>query len=397
MDVWWRPGRASSRTDRPLAWDVLPVVVAVAMVIVIAAQWNEPGTAVDLALLGVAAAVLVAAVSWPRVRPDAATLVVLAAAGTAVGHHGHLELGLFLVVLMTLHTAWHVGSTARAVAVAVVCAAVLAAISITRTDSFSWPPWAAAELFTLVLGRTLGNQRMLIDQLEAARRTLAEQAVAEERRRMARELHDLAGHTLAAMLLHVTGARHVLRRDLDDAERALLDAEAVGRQSMEQIRQAVAALRTAETGLDAPLAGGAELAALVEEYRRAGLVIDADIDAGLAQLSGPVGTALHRIGREALANTARHAPNQRVAVRAELDHVAHRVRLVVQDHGQGGSSVAPGTATAPGFGVVGMRERATALGGTLHAAATADGWRVEAALPLPPGVPGVASGNEASA
>ena len=101
--------------------------------------------------------------------------------------------------------------------------------------------------------------------------------MAEERRRIARELHDLAGHTLAAVMLHVTGARHVLRRDLDEAERALVDAETVGRASLDQIRATVAALRTDERGTDPALAGSADLVALVEEYRRAGLVDRADI------------------------------------------------------------------------------------------------------------------------
>ena len=106
-------------------------------------------------------------------------------------------------------------------------------------SGIAWTPWTTACVFMFALGRTLHRQRRLIDELEQARRALATQAVAEERRRIARELHDLAGHTLAAVLLHVTGARHVLRRDVDEAERALLGAEAVGRASLEQIREVV--------------------------------------------------------------------------------------------------------------------------------------------------------------
>ena len=72
-------------------------------------------------------------------------------------------------------------------------------------------------------------------------------------------MHDLAGHTLAAMLLHVTGARHVLRRDIDEAEQALLEAETIGRSSLDQIRATVASLRTDERGTDPPLAASADL------------------------------------------------------------------------------------------------------------------------------------------
>lgn len=99
-----------------------------------------------------------------------------------------------------------------------------------------WEVWTSSAVFTFGLGLGLRRQGTVIAELERAREALAEQAVAEERRRIARELHDLAGHTLAAVLLHVTGARHVLRRDVDEADRALRDAEAVGRASLDQIR-----------------------------------------------------------------------------------------------------------------------------------------------------------------
>jgi signal transduction histidine kinase len=220
---------------------------------------------------------------------------------------------------------------------------------------------------------------VLIGQLEAAREALAERAVAEERQRIARELHDLAGHTLAAVLLHVTGARHVLRRDRDEAERALLQAEAVGRGSLDQIRSTVASLRTSERGTDPPLAGSADLAALVEEYRRAGLEVSTVVSSPAAGIDGPVGTAVHRISREALANVARHAPGNRVELALDLDPDTDEVRLVVADHGR---PAAPPQPDDGHFGLTGMRERARALGGDLDAGPTIDGWRVEVRLPL---------------
>ena len=158
--------------------------------------------------------------------------------------------------------------------------------------------------------------------------------MAEERRRIARELHDLAGHTLAAVMLHVTGARHVLRRDLDEAERALVDAETVGRASLDQIRATVAALRTDERGTDPALAGSADLVALVEEYRRAGLADRRRHRAGRRSTStAPTGTALHRIAREALANVAHHAPGNAVVARPS-SATRRGLRLSVVDHGQ---------------------------------------------------------------
>jgi len=219
----------------------------------------------------------------------------------------------------------------------------------------------------------------LIEQLQAAREALAEQAVAEERRRIARDLHDLAGHTLAAVLLHVTGARYVLRRDVDEAERALVQAETVGRASLDQIRATVASLRTSERGTDPPLPGSADLIGLVDEYRRAGLDVTAVVTPPAAGIEGPLGAALHRICREALANVARHAPGNRVELAVDLDAATDEVRLVVADHGR---APTVGGHDDGHFGLVGMRERARAVGGELAAGPTPDGWRVDARLPL---------------
>ena len=227
----------------------------------------------------------------------------------------------------------------------------------TPESDITWGPWVIADLFTLTLGRAVNRQQRLIEQLEQARRALADQEVAEERRRIARELHDLAGHTLAAMLLHVTGARHVLHRDLAEAERALLDAETVGRASLDQIRATVASLRADERGTDPALAGVADVGPLVEEYRRAGLVVDLSVAESAADLTGPVGVAVHRVAREGLANVARHAPGNRVELR--VDCVDGGVRLLVVDQGRPAAAPDP---QALHFGLVGMAERAARSG-----------------------------------
>ena len=279
---------------------------------------------------------------------------------------------------MVLATAWHLGSLTRAALIGGVAAVIppLVAWHLVPQEDIGWEAWTSACLFTLSMGRLLYRQGRLIEDLEAARDALAEQAVAEERRRIARELHDLAGHTLAAVLLHVTGARHVLRRDADEAERALVDAETVGRASLDQIRATVAALRTDERGTDASLAGAADIADLADEYTRAGLDLTAAVADDAAAIDGPAGTALHRIAREALANVARHAPTNRVELTLTArDGWAH---LTVADHGR----PAAAADETERFGLVGMRERARALGGQLEAGPTDDGWCVRADVPL---------------
>jgi signal transduction histidine kinase len=351
--AWWNRWRADLvRPVTPTDPREVPFLAVSVALIVLVAQASDAGTAVELLLVTAAAVVFVL--------------------GGAVGWLPWEGVAVLVSVLL--------GSVTRAVVVLVVLAAapwiVSAAIP---EEEIGWIPWVSANVFTFVLGRSLRRQRMLIEQLQAARQALAEQAVAEERRRIARDLHDLAGHTLAAVLLHVTGARHVLRRDVDEAERALIQAETVGRASLDQIRATVASLRTSERGTDPALPGSADLIGLVDEYRRAGLDVTAVVTPPAASIEGPVGAALHRISREALANVARHAPGNRVELTLDLDAATDEVRLVVADHGR---APTVGDHDDGHFGLVGMRERARAVGGELAAGPTPDGWRVDARLPL---------------
>jgi signal transduction histidine kinase len=378
--TWWHRFRTDlARPETTIDRREVPFLVAGAAAIVAAAQTTDPGTAVELALVVAAGVgvVLCAVTDWlPRA---VIAFVVTALVAAAMWRDGNLEVALFLSVLATLSVAWHLGSVSKALVVmgAAASAPLLVSIEIPE-EEIAWTPWAAANVVVFVLGRSLRRHRMLIAELEEAREALAEQAVADERQRIARELHDLAGHTLAAVVLHVTGARHVLRRDLDEAERALLRAETVGRTSLDQIRSAVASLRTHERGTDPALPASANLMELIEEYRWAGLEVTALVDPQAAGIEGPVGTALHRIAREALANVARHAPSNRVELSLDLDAPTSEVRLVIADHGR-----TPDTAhhDEGHFGLLGMRERARALGGELEAGPTVDGWRVEARLP----------------
>jgi signal transduction histidine kinase len=348
------------------------------MGIVVLAQLTNPGSAGEVLLLVPAVAAFWVR-TWRGLPAEVLAGVVFVSVAAAVSSGGNLEASFFLITIAVLAAAAHLGSSTRAVVIAVVGTLVEWTVTtmLVPEAGIVWQPWAIANVFTFTLGRTLRHQRLLIEQLEQTRRELADAAVAEERRRIARDLHDLAGHTLAAVLLHVTGARHVLRRDLDEAERALRDAEAVGRASLDQIRATVAALRDDERGTDPALPGAADLALLVDDYRRAGLQVRYDVAGPLDDLDGPIGTALHRIAREALTNVARHAPGNQVTVSLAAGDDA--VVLAVVDSGTPGGA-AP--ATGPHFGLVGMAERARAVGGELEAGPSEDGWRVRARLPV---------------
>ncbi len=386
MDWLHRLRTDLGQPEVPTSRDQLGFLTVGALTITALAYLTDRGSALDLLLVAPAVVAFVVRGLVPRMPSEVFAAVVIGSVTLTVGRDGDLEAAQFLIVIMMLYVSWGLRSLTRAGAIMVVSAAVpwLIATVLVPDSGIGWEPWSSACLFTFVLGRELRRQQALIDQLEQARGALARQAVAEERRRIARELHDLAGHTLAAMVLHVTGARHVLRRDVDEAERALRDAEAVGRSSLDQIRATVAALRTHERGTDRAVGGSADIGELVEEYRRAGLVVESrftgngngDGTGSVAGLDAAVGTALHRIAREALANVARHAPENRVEFVVDLDE--HRVHLVVDDRGRPGAEPDPNQGH---FGLIGMRERARALGGDLEAGPTPDGWRVDVRLP----------------
>jgi signal transduction histidine kinase len=122
--------------------------------------------------------------------------------------------------------------------------------------------WIMGITFPWILGRAAARQGELAAQLDATRRELAQQALLAERRRIARDVHDFVGHGLAAVMLQVTSARHVLRRDPAAAEEALRSAEKVGRRSMRELRRTVALLpRDGEAAVAPPLPSAIELRA----------------------------------------------------------------------------------------------------------------------------------------
>jgi signal transduction histidine kinase len=181
-------------------------------------------------------------------------------------------------------------------------------------------------------------------------------------------------------MLQVTSARHVLRRDPAAAEEALGSAEEVGRRSMHELRRTVALLRSDdEAAVAPPLPSVRDIADLVGDAQAGGLDVELRTRGDLSRIAPSVGVALYRIAQEALANAARHAPSAHTSV--EIEATDGRARLVADTTGPivAGSDEDP---ERPRFGIVGMRERATALGGEFAAGPTPEGWRVSCRLPL---------------
>ena len=165
-----------------------------------------------------------------------------------------------------------------------------------------------------LLGYLMRTQRLLLAEQIEAQEMLAEHAAADERRRIAREVHDVIAHSLSVTLLHVTGARRALQqdRDVDDAVEALEQAERLGRQAMADIRRTVGLLdrgptkTTPEPGID-------DIGVLVDDFARAGLDVTLRIDGATQRVSAAVGLALYRITQESLANIAKHAARLQIS------------------------------------------------------------------------------------
>jgi signal transduction histidine kinase len=229
-----------------------------------------------------------------------------------------------------------------------------------------------------LIGYLMRTQRLLLAQQMRAQQALAEHAAADERRRIAREVHDVIAHSLSVTLLHVTGARRVLQqdRDVDDAVEALEEAERLGRQAMADIRRTVGLLDkspmkiTPEPGLD-------DISVLVEDFERAGLDVSLRVDGSTRRVSAAVGLALYRITQESLANIAKHAPDSKSTVALSIS--ATSARLTVNNRLP---AAVAANQSPEGRGMRGMRQRVELLGGVIDVGPTHDGWSVSAVVPL---------------
>ena len=340
---------------------------------------TQPSSAADIALT----AVPVAAWSlWAFARnvPLAAVSVAIVAPVVVAQRSGQLEPVMFNAVLLAFAAARWSRSVGAAASLGVLAAATPVLVALVQDPmEVAVGIWVVAILFVWVVGRAVARQERLVVELEGTRRQLAEQTLLAERRRIARDVHDFVGHGLAAVMLQVTSARHVLRRDADAAEEALRSAEEVGRRSMRELRRTVTLLRSDEEGEAAPVPTASEIPALVEHARAGGLAVELHTRGDLSRIPPRVGLALYRIAQEALANAARHAPRARTMFGLELAN--GRVELLAETSGPLVAQSAS-ERERPHYGLIGMQERAAALGGEFAAGPTHDGWRVRCEVPV---------------
>ena len=203
-----------------------------------------------------------------------------------------------------------------------------------------------------------------------------DQAKAREREQLARELHDTVAHHVSGIAIQAQAGRAVAAAHPERAIEALATIEDAATRTLTELRAIVGVLRASQDTEFAPQPGMTEVEQLAT-HGQTHPVVEVTLAGELDDLSPPVGSAIYRLAQESITNArrhARHATRVTVAVTGDAD----QVRLTVDDDGSSGTA---GRAQA-GYGLVGMHERATLLGGTFHAGPVAGrGWRVEAVLP----------------
>jgi signal transduction histidine kinase len=247
-----------------------------------------------------------------------------------------------------------------------------------------------------VLGDSIRTRRAYFAQLEERAARLEKEreaqskvAVAAERARIARELHDVVAHNVSVMVVQADGAAYVLDAAPDQAKTALETISSTGRQALAEMRRLLGVLRTGEHqegGEYVPQPDVRQIEDLVEQCRRSGLPVDFKVEGTPRPLPSGVELTAYRIVQEALTNTRKHGgPNAGASVR--LVYFDDGLGLLVEDDGKGAPHelYEEGGFDGRGHGLIGMHERVGMVGGTLDAGPRpGGGFRISALLPLKP-------------
>lgn len=235
-----------------------------------------------------------------------------------------------------------------------------------------WVTWTLGVALTCGAFVFVRRQRTLVERLHAAQSELAERARTDERHRIAREMHDLVGHSLTVALLHLGSARLALDDDTDAARAALTEAENAARHSLDDVRAAVGLMRSSDPAAASPAPAITDIPELVDSYRNAGADIRLDMPVVPPGITASRGLAVYRIVQESLTNAVRHGDGP-ISVRVEAAEVS--TRITVRNRGVIRGRQPPGT------GIAAMNERVAALGGTITSGPAPGGWMVEAVIP----------------
>ncbi|MFF9196033.1 sensor histidine kinase [Streptomyces sp. NPDC014779] len=389
-----------SRDLRDALVALVVFLVTAVWTLVVAHYRPEPAgrAAVGWALILIGCGALV-----PRRRQPVAVAVVTLLACAVYYPLSAQDGPLLIAFAVALYTTAAEGRFAAAVALAAV-ALLAAGLGEVRQqpghrqiDDTSLAMMAGWLISLVAVGRAQRDRAAYLREVErralAAEReqeARARQSATEERLRIARELHDILGHSVSLInvqsgaALHRLGKKPPAAQGLATAEEALRAVRDTSKEALRELRATLGVLRRAdEPAPTAPASGLALLPELLARAAGTGLEVRTRVEGTPVPLPPPLDLAAYRIVQESLTNVTRHAEARSVLV--ALDWGGDALRLCVEDDGRGAAGEPPGS------GIRGMAERARAFGGELTARAVPGGFRVDARLPLPPPAPGSAT------
>ncbi len=350
----------------------------------------EPGKQLDAVAYGIMLAVG-AALAVRRRWPEAALFFTL---GVTIVYlvrgydGGPIYLGTFILI-GTLASVRPTREALRLTVIAVVGLGLAGILVEPVGDDSRWAHllYGSWSILAFLAGKTVRDRRELLSglrernrHLEESREEEARRRVAEERVRIARDLHDIVAHNIAGISLQAATGAHVADGHPDQAREALIAIRQASRQTLDELRSTLHLLREGDDAAPlAPTPGLADLDELAAFVSRSGVPVDVEIRGGEAEIAEAVSCAAFRIVQESLTNVMRHAGPARASV--VVERTLTGLEVSVTDDGRGAAAV-DGGGLRPGHGISGMRERALALGGTVDAGPRpGGGFSVVAHLP----------------
>jgi signal transduction histidine kinase len=333
---------------------------------------------------------------WRRARPLVAVLATLSGLTVMalwLTQPPNILTAVLMLVILSYSAGRHLAGRVSVVALGIgVCVMVTLSIVFDPDDIFF--PVTFFWIIPWVVGRTIRNQTMLARELaekaERARHARAEEerrAIAIERSRIARELHDVLAHNLSVMVVQASAARRIVDRQPDKAVEVAALIERTGREALAEIRHLFGAVRRGD-GHD--LSGPPSIArvdGLARRARAAGLGVELRVVGDPVALPAGIDLTAYRIVQEALTNALKHAGSARASV--TVSYEPNEVVLSIEDDGEGSREGFELGDAGGGHGLVGMRERAAIYGGLVQAGRRrGGGFAVHARLPTRPLVPG---------
>jgi signal transduction histidine kinase len=382
---------ARPRRLRPLAPHRRDAYVGLALIALVVASVvtnairNDQPIAV-LLIPGVLAAILLR-----RRRPAAALLIAVVVASASPDNRALVVPVLAVLYTIALRAPWKLAAAAAAGAavVAIIAGAAWGGSGVTDHGGLlgyaigttaSCAAAVAVGLYVAARRRVIEGLREHAERLDRERELLADRAVAQERIRIAQELHDIVAHNVSLMVVEAQALGATAHDDkVSESTGAIAE---LGRQAMSEMHATLRLLRDdGEIPELSPQPGLAQLDRLLEQLRRAGLEVELTVEGEPRRLAQGVDLSAFRIIQEALTNVVKHAAGARAKV--SLAYHAQGMELTVTDSGAEASAT---TLQQPseGHGVIGMRERAALFGGSLSTEASPSGFKVTATLPYAP-------------